>query len=123
VAERALGIKWGMMEMGAPGVRMGWHPDGLSVLLPLFLPCTTQSPRWQAMMDEVDKGCNDFYITVGTVTRTAGILIHSHRHWLLNLSHPSGRLQLYAGLTESNNPRCAMDLVVCANPISSSLWV
>ena len=26
----------GMMEAGAPIVRMGWHPDGLLVLLPLL---------------------------------------------------------------------------------------
>jgi len=24
--------KWGMKEVGAPIIRMGWHPDGLSVL-------------------------------------------------------------------------------------------
>jgi len=41
-------------------------------------------------MTEVDKGCSEFCITVGTVTRTAGILIHS---WLkalaVNLSRPT----------------------------------
>jgi len=34
-------------------------------------------------MEEVDKGCNEFCITVGTATRTAGILIHS---WLKALA-------------------------------------
>ena len=28
-------------------------------------------------MEEVDKGCSEFCVTVGTVTRTAGILIRS----------------------------------------------
>ena len=28
-------------------------------------------------MKEVDKGCSKFFVTVGTVTRTVGILIHS----------------------------------------------
>jgi len=28
-------------------------------------------------MEEVDKGCSKFCVTVGTVTRTAGILTHS----------------------------------------------
>ena len=27
-------------------------------------------------MEEVDKACSEFCVTVGTVTRTAGILIH-----------------------------------------------
>jgi len=44
-------------------------------------------------MDEFDKGCSEFCITVGTVTRTAVIRIHS---WLkalpVNVSWPSGLL-------------------------------
>ena len=39
--------------------------------------CTIKSRRWQAVIEEVDKECSDFCITVDTVTRTAGILIHS----------------------------------------------
>ena len=68
-----------MMEMEAPIVRMGWHPDGLSVCVCAFVifPCTIKSKRWRAVVEEVDKGCSEFCITVGTVTRTAGILIHS----------------------------------------------
>jgi len=44
-------------------------------------------------MEQVDKGCSQFCITVGTVTSTADILIDS---WLkalaVDLSRPSGRL-------------------------------
>jgi len=44
-------------------------------------------------MEEVDKGCSEFCVTVGSVTRTASILIHS---WLkalaVNRSQPSSRL-------------------------------
>ena len=75
-------------------------------------------------MEEVDKGCSKFCITVGAVIRTAGILIHSRLKVLaVNLSRPSGRLWLYAGLIGSNNP-CWLkaDVVVCANPSSSS-WM
>ena len=71
---------------------------------------------------EVDKGCSEFRVSVGTVTRTASILIHSQLKALaVNLSQPSGRLWLHAGLIGSNNPRWfKADLVVCANPSSSS---
>jgi len=56
-------------------------------------------------MEEVDKGCSKFCITVGTATRTAGILIHSQlKAVAVNLSQPSSRLWLYAGLVGSNNP-------------------
>jgi len=62
--------------------------------------------------------------TVGTVTRTAGagILIHSRLEALaVNLSQPSTRLWLYAGLIVSNNPRwLKADFAVCVNPSSSS---
>jgi len=72
-------------------------------------------------MEKVVKQCIEFCITVGTVTRTAGILIHSQLKVLtVNLSRC--RLWLYAGLIASNNPRwLKADLVVCANPSSS--WV
>jgi len=57
-------------------------------------------------MEEVDKGCSKFCITVGTVTRTASILTHSQLMALaVNLSQPSDRLWLCAGLIGSNNPR------------------
>jgi len=50
-------------------------------------------------MEEVYKGCSEFCVTVGTVTRTASILIHSRLKALaVNLSLPSGRLWLLAGL-------------------------
>jgi len=40
----------------------------------IFL-CSIKSRRWRAVMEEVDKGCSEFYVTAGTVTRIAGILI------------------------------------------------
>jgi len=47
---------------------------------------------------------SEFCITVGTATRTAGILTHSQRHWLLIWAgHPAN--WLCAGLIGSNNPR------------------
>ena len=76
-------------------------------------------------MDKVDKGCSEFCVIVGTVTRTASILIHSRLKVLaVKLSRPSGRLWLYAGLTRFNNP-CWLkaDLAVDENPSSSSSWV
>jgi len=36
-----------------------------------------ESRKWQAIIEEVDKGCSEFCVTVGTATRTACILIHS----------------------------------------------
>ena len=70
-------------------------------------------------MEEVDKGCSVFCVTVGTATWTAGILIHSRlKELAVNLSRPSGRFWLYAGLT--GNPRwLKADLAVRANPSSS----
>jgi len=90
----------------------------------VIFPCSIKSRRWRAVMEEVDKGCNEFYITVGTVTGTAGILIHSRlKAQAVNLSRPSSQLWLYAGVIGSNNPRwLKADLSVCANPFSS-LWV
>ena len=43
----------------------------------VIFPGIIKSKRWRAVMEEVDKGCSKFCITVGTATRTAGILIHS----------------------------------------------
>ena len=65
--------------MGAPVVRMG--ASRRIVPLVIFLH-TIKSRRWQEIMEGADKGCSEFCITIGTVTRTAGILIHSQRHWL-----------------------------------------
>ena len=87
----------------------------------VIFPGTIKSRRWRTVLEEVDKGCSKFCITVGTATRTAGILIHSQlKRLAVNLSCPSGRLWLYAGLIGSNNPRwLKADLVVCVNPTSS----
>jgi len=73
------------------------------------------------------KGWSEFCVTVGTVTRTASILIHSRLKALaINLSQPSGWLWLYAGLIGFNNPSwLKADLVVCTNlsSPSSCVWV
>ena len=40
----------GMMEVGAPIVRMGWHLAGLSVRVPLLSStCTMKSRRWHVL--------------------------------------------------------------------------
>ena len=84
---------------GALIVRMGWRPDGLSVRLPLLSSTTTKCRRWRAVMEEVNKWCSEFCISVGAATRTAGILIHSRLKALaVDLSRPSGRLWLYGGI-------------------------
>jgi len=74
-------------------------------------------------MEEVDKGCSEFCVSVATVIRTGSILIHSQLKTLaVNLSRPSSRLWLYAGLVGSNNHQwLKADLVVCVNPSSQSL--
>jgi len=67
-----------MMVVGALIVLMGWRPVQMDCLFAsVIFPCTTKSRRWRAVMEEVDKGCSEFCTTVGTVTRTAGILIQS----------------------------------------------
>jgi len=87
---RAFGIKMGDDGGGAPIVRMGWHPDGLSVCLPLFFPCIIKSRRWRAVIEEVGKGCRELCVTAGTVTRTVK---GTGRLWLFscifrsNISH------------------------------------
>jgi len=71
-----------MMEVGAPVVRMGASRRIVGASASCYLSHTIKSRRWQEIMEGADKGCSEFCITVGTVTRTAGILIHSQRHWL-----------------------------------------
>jgi len=56
-----------MMEVGAlslDGVAFRWIVNASASVI---FPCTTKSGRWQAVMEEVDKGCSEFCITVGTV--------------------------------------------------------
>ena len=125
-----------MMEVGAPAVH---SPDGVAsrrtvgVSASVIFPCTTKSSRWWVIMKEVDKWCSNFSITVGTETRTAGILIYSWLNMLAaNMSQPSGRLVvcwlnlvLQPSLAQNAVNRTsshAMDLVVYANT-SSSVWV
>ena len=97
-SEKAFGIKMG--DNGGGGTD---SPDGVLVQVDCqciclcYLVCPIKSRSWRAVMEEVDKGRSKFCVTVGTVTRTAGILIHS---WLkalaVNLSWSSGRLCMLA---------------------------
>ena len=58
-------------------------PDGVAsrrtvgASVSAIFPCTIKSRTWRAVVEEVDKGCSELCVTVGTATRTAGILIHS----------------------------------------------
>ena len=73
---------WGHDGGGAPIVRTGWRPDSRLIVCAsasVIFHCTIKSRRWRAIMEEVDKGCKEFCVSVGTVTRTDGILIHSLR--------------------------------------------
>jgi len=110
-------------------VASGWV---VCVPASVIFPRTIKSIRWRAVIEEVHKGRSEFCVTVGTATRTAGILIHSRLKALdVNLSWPSSQLWLYAGLiglttlagskhykTMSSQ---AVDLVVYVNPSFS--WV
>jgi len=129
VAERAFGKNGGMRDNGGGGHN---SQDGvvsrriISASASVIFTCTTKSRRWRAVMEEVGKGCSEFCVTVGTVTRTVSILIHSQLKALaVNSSQPSDRLWLYAGLIGSNNPRwLKADLVVWEwRRICTELWV
>jgi len=105
-AERGFDVK-----MGGDGFEGTDSLDGVvsrrivGVSASVIFPCTIKSRRWQAVMEEVDKGCSKFCITIGTLTRTIGVLICS---WLkvfaVNLSQPSGQFRLFAGLIWSTPP-------------------
>jgi len=56
----------GMMEVGAPIVRMGWRRC-VGAPASVIFPCTIKSRSWQAVMDEVDKGRAEFCVTAATV--------------------------------------------------------
>jgi len=79
----------------------------------VIFPCFIKSRRWQSTMEEADKGCSEFCVTVGTVT----ILAHSRLKALaVNLSWPSSligsnKLTTLAGSKQT--------LFFCANPSSS----
>jgi len=83
---------------------MGWcrKQEGLMLTLMLSLivdapawlifPYIIKSRWWRAVVEEVGKGCSEFCITWGTVTRTTGILIHSRlKELTVNFSQLSGR--------------------------------
>ena len=89
-------------DFGASGVAPRWIAGAFASVT---FPYTIKSRRWQAMTEEVDKGCSKSYATAGTVTRTAGILIHGRLMALAaTLSQPSNQLWLYVGLIGSNKP-------------------
>ena len=132
MAEKAFSIKTGGDSgMGTDSPDGVAHRQIVGASASVLFTCTIKSRRWREEMDEVNKGCSEFCVTVGIVTRTAGIQIHS---WLkapaVNFSRTSGRLGLYVGLIGSNNlhqlllaqstingmSSKAMDLAVCANP-------
>jgi len=75
----------------------------------VIFPCIKPS-RCRAIMEEVDKGCSEFCVSVGMVTRTAGI---QFKKLAVNQSRPFGRLWLYAGLIGSNNPCCTKQTLLC----------
>ena len=90
-----MGIGGGGSNDSADGVASRWI---VSASVSVVFSCTIKPRRWRAVMDEVGKGFSEFCVTIGTATRTAGILIHSQLKVLaVNLSWPSGRLWLYAG--------------------------
>jgi len=67
--------KWGDDRGDSPdAVVSRWI---VSASATVVFPCTIKSRRWRAVTEEVDKGCRELCVTVGTVTRTASILIHS----------------------------------------------
>ena len=122
--QTAFSVKWGD-DGGRSTESLGGVASRQIVSVSASVICAIKSRRWRAVMWEIDIGCSEFCITVGTATRTAGILIHS---WLkplvVNLSRPSGRLWLYAGFIGSNNPRwLKADFVVGSNPSSSCVWM
>jgi len=61
--------------VGAPSPDRGGIQMDCQASASVVFPCAIKSRRWRAIMEEVDKGCSKFCITVDTVTRTAGILI------------------------------------------------
>jgi len=88
---------WGHRQSGRGGIQTEWWCICLG-----YLSLHHKFRRWQAVMEEVDKGCSQLWVTVGTMTRIAGILIHSWSKALaVNLSRPFGRLQLCGGIIGS----------------------
>ena len=60
------------MDVLSPFIPVLCHSD--SLFLGDSCPCLDVV---HPVMEEVDKGCSEFCVTVGTVTRIASILIHS----------------------------------------------
>ena len=73
MAERAIGVKMG--DGGGGGTNsLDWVVCRWTVCASasVIFPCTIKSIRWRAVMEEVDKRCSKFCVTVGTATRMAG---------------------------------------------------
>jgi len=88
VAERAFGIKMGNDGGGGiDSLNEMVSRQIVTVSASVIFPCTIKSSRWRAVMEEVDKGCSEFCLTVGTMTRTASVLICSRlKSLVVNLS-------------------------------------
>ena len=48
------------------GVASRWI---VSASASVVVPCTVKSKRWRSVMEDVDKGCSEFCVTVGTNSR------------------------------------------------------
>jgi len=78
------------MEVGAPITYMWWYQTNSWCVCFRCLSCSIKFRKWQAIREEVDKECSELCTTVGTVTTTIGILIHSRIKALAdNLSQPA----------------------------------
>jgi len=82
--------KWGWWRWGTDSADVVVSRRIVGASASVIFPCTIKCRRWRAVMEEVDKGCSEFCVTVGTATRISGILIHSRLKVLaVNLAgHP-----------------------------------
>jgi len=72
-AEKAFSIKTGGDSgMGTDSPDGVAHRQIVGASASVLFTCTIKSRRWREEMDEVNKGCSEFCVTVGIVTRTAG---------------------------------------------------
>jgi len=96
---------------------LGGVPRVVGAAASVIVPCTIESRIRQAIMEEVDKGCNEFCETVGTVTRIASILIH---RWLQVKEIPHRDRHLLPSQTVSACavciPNCPVPAGICPHP-------
>ena len=66
--ERAVGIKMGDDGCGGTDSPDGVVSSGIvGASASVMFPCNIESRRWRAVMEDVDKGCSEFCVTVGTI--------------------------------------------------------